>query len=107
MATAGATAGITQGLEIGKLSAGMGMADRAKIVTQQSAINIGVRVAMAGATGEKLTGIVRGEALSSGLANQRSAILEQIKASKPAVLPKQPCMQPPAQYTAPPLVPQP
>jgi filamentous hemagglutinin len=68
MATAGATAGMTQALDIGKLSAGMGMAERAKIVTQQSMVNIGVRGAMAGATGEKLTGIMRSEVLSSGLA---------------------------------------
>jgi len=37
-------------------------------------VNIGVRGALAGATGEKLTGILRGEALSGGLALGQSKI---------------------------------
>ena len=74
MLGSGLTAGIGHKLEIGKLSAGMNVGERAKIVTQQGMISASVRTGLSEISGEKPSGIFRGELLSGALAMGQSII---------------------------------
>lgn len=74
MVTAGLTAGIGHGMELGSIEPGMDMAGRAKILAQQAIISGAVRTGLAGASGENVGQAWKDEALSMGLALGQSKI---------------------------------